>query len=194
MPNTIIPIVEGHGEVLAVPVLLRRLAAEVFQCRIDIRKPIRLPKQKLLKNGELERALDLAIQKGEGPCGILILIDADDDCPSTVGRDLIERAARARADANLQVVLAKAEYESWFLGAIESLRQVNQPQPPNFAPQNVEQIRGAKEKLSELLNMFYSETVDQAALTSRMDLSLARLNCASFDKFCRAVRSLVDAN
>jgi hypothetical protein len=194
MPNTIIPIVEGHGEVLAVPVLLRRMAVEIFECRIDVKRPIRLPKQKLLKAGELERALDLAIQKGEGPCGILILIDADDDCPSIVGRNLVERAARARADANFQVVLAKAEYESWFLGALESLLQLNQPQPPDFAPQNAEQIRGAKEKLSGLLNMFYSETVDQAALTSRMDLSLARYNCASFDKFCRAVRLLIDAH
>ncbi|MCY3681537.1 MAG: hypothetical protein OXH16_09065 [Gemmatimonadetes bacterium] len=39
--NKIQPIVEGHGEVVAAPVLLRRLIAEAKAWEIDIGRPIR---------------------------------------------------------------------------------------------------------------------------------------------------------
>lgn len=63
------PIIEGHGEVEAVGVLLRRVAAEMASSTIQVVKPFRLPKGKLLpgKTGarrvdgqELRRALDTA--------------------------------------------------------------------------------------------------------------------------------------
>ena len=44
---TIQPIVEGHGEVAAVPVLLRRMLAEARTTGVDIGKPIRRRRSQL---------------------------------------------------------------------------------------------------------------------------------------------------
>ena len=53
----LIAIVEGHGDVQAVPVLLRRVLYEKLQIYdIEVAPPIRISKNKLLKQGELERA------------------------------------------------------------------------------------------------------------------------------------------
>lgn len=164
------------------------------QFGIDIKKPIRLPKQKLLKAGELERALDLAMQKCEGPCGILILLDADEDCPREIGEQVLNRSTEARPNANVQAVVAKAEYEAWLLGAVESLLPENRRPLVSFNPQEAENVRGAKEKLAEVLDIFYSETVDQPAFTSEFDLSQARANCPSFDKFWRAVQVILETD
>ena len=53
-----------------------------------------------------------------GPNGaILILLDADNDCPAELGIELLRRARLARADRPIRAVLAKTEYEAWFLAA-----------------------------------------------------------------------------
>jgi len=177
-----------------VPVLLRRLAYEMHQFNVDIKKPIRLPKQKLLKAGELERALDLAVQKCEGPCGVLVLLDADEDCPRDIAELVLNRSSTARPNVNVHAVVAKTEYEAWFLGAVESLLPENRGLPANFELQQAENVQGAKEKLAEILDIFYSETVDQPAFSSKFDLSQARANCPSFDKFWRAVQAFLETD
>ena len=82
-------IVEGHGEVQAVPVLLRRLGQ---QCdpRLSLRigRPIRTGRYKVVKLGELERTVELAARQLPKPRAILILIDAEDDCPKELAPDL----------------------------------------------------------------------------------------------------------
>ena len=97
MPR-IITIVEGHGEVQAVPILLRRLAVEIKpEIYLDVPPPIRVKRQKILKEGELERAVELAARKSE-PCdGILILLDADSDCPKELAHSLLDRAIAVNA-------------------------------------------------------------------------------------------------
>ncbi|MGB2656510.1 MAG: DUF4276 family protein [Candidatus Acidiferrum sp.] len=164
------------------------------QFAVDIKKPIRLPKQRLLKAGELERALDLAVQKCQGACGILILLDADEDCPREIGEQLMNRSNAVRPNANVQAVIAKAEYEAWLLGAAESLLPQHRRPLVNFDPRDAEEVRGAKEKLADVLGIFYSETVDQPALSSVFDLSQARANCPSFDKFWRVIQTFLEAD
>ena len=74
----IAPIVEGHGEVQAVPILIRRIAAEIdVNLTVAIEPPIRVPANRLRKSGELERTVELAARKLGGAGGILILIDCD---------------------------------------------------------------------------------------------------------------------
>jgi len=58
------PIVEGHGEDLAVRILLRRLWTELLGGEhIEVLKPIRSSRTKLIQTPELERAVDLAVLK-----------------------------------------------------------------------------------------------------------------------------------
>jgi hypothetical protein len=54
----IIPIVEGHAEIGSIPVLLRRLGI------VEVARPFRVKRNKVVKPGELERAVGQAIADG----------------------------------------------------------------------------------------------------------------------------------
>jgi hypothetical protein len=188
----IVPIVEGHGEVEAVPVLIRRFAKETGRLPIEVGVPIRVKRDKLLKPGELERAVDLAAAKA-GPGGrILVLLDAEDDCPAELAPRLAQRARQARADRMIGVVLARREFEAWFLAAAESLRALRTLRDDLIAPRDPEGIQGAKEWLSARMHApgGYHETVDQPALAARFDLHQARA-APSFDKCYRELTRLL---
>jgi hypothetical protein len=183
-------VVEGHGEVKAVPVLIRRVAQALDPTlTIQILPPIRTPKSTLVRPDELERASDLAARKLGGHGAILVLIDADNDCPKQLGPQLLARAISAHHDLPMAVVLAKREYEAWFLAAAESLRGQRGLPEDLSSPPHPERIQGAKEWLRDK-GMLYSETVDQPALTGRFDLELAR-RADSFDKCYREITRLI---
>ena len=56
MPK-IVTIVEGHGEVEAVPILLRRIVEAVApNANVEVVPPIRVDRYKVVKPTELERA------------------------------------------------------------------------------------------------------------------------------------------
>src|SRR2546422_7828902 len=97
-PMNLVPIVEGYGEVPAVPILLRRIVdAFLPNTYAIVGTPIRIPRSKLVKEGELERAVQLAITKLDGEPGVVVVIvDADDDCPAVLGPALLARASRVR--------------------------------------------------------------------------------------------------
>lgn len=186
-------IVEGHGECEAVPVLIRRIALEVDSGFVPIAlPPIRIPASRLVKEGELERAVKLAALKVQGFGGIAVIIDCDDGCPAQEGPRLLDRAKLVSGDMPVSVILAKREYEAWFLAAAFSLRCKRQLSPELCSPENAESIRDAKGWLSERMpqGCRYSETSDQAALTACFDMSSAR--CAdSFDKCYRELHAML---
>ena len=118
----IVSIVEGKGEEEAVPILLRRIAQRVIPgSPVAVPRPIRVKRQQIVKAGELERAVEFAARRARVNDGILILLDADTDCPADLAPTLLHRATRARADRAIRVVLAKMEYEAWFLAAAASI-------------------------------------------------------------------------
>ena len=191
--NRIATIVEGHGEVEAVPIRLRRIAECIAPgVTLEVPRPIRVKRHQMLKAEALERAVALAAGRA-GPHGsILVLLDADDDCPAELASDLLRFAGRSRRDRPIRVVLAKTEYESWFLAAAASLagqRGIDEDASP---PQDSEAIRNAKGWLSARMppDRRYRETLHQAALTARFDLDSARA-APSFDKMWRDLASLL---
>jgi hypothetical protein len=193
MEITIGCIVEGHGEVEAVPVLIRRLVSEADpSISVRIPPPIRIPKSRLVKEGELEKAVELIARKVAPTGAVLVLLDSDEDCPAILGPDLLSRARNARSDLPLAVVLAKQEYEAWFLAAASSLRGQRGLRADLAAPAEPEGIRGAKEWLSARMagNLSYVETLDQPALTKTFDMEQARQS-DSFDKCRREVEKLM---
>ena len=168
--------------------LIRRIAAEVSaSATADVRRPVRVPRGRLLKAGELERQVEIAARRGGAGARILVLLDADIDCPAVLGPRILRRAREARSDRRIEVVLAKREYEAWFLAAIESLTDAMGPSAG--APADVEELRGAKERLDRMRR--YRPTADQAALTARFDMAAARRRSPSFDKMWRAVSALL---
>jgi len=188
---TIQPIVEGHGEVAAVPVLLRRLQAECRAYGLGIGKPIRQHRSQLCQEETLRRAVRLALLQPD--CGaILILFDSDDGCPKDLAPPVQRWACDEARDRPCAVVLAHREYEAWFLGAIESLRGKRGILPDAAPHPNPEGPRDAKGELEARMppGRSYSETADQAALTARFDLATAYARCRSFRRMISAFGSL----
>ena len=187
-------IVEGQGEVEALPILLRRIAQRLCpECVLDIPRPIRVPRQRVVKAGELEQAIQLGARLAGSRGGIVVLLDADTDCPKDLAPELLRRATEARPDRAIRVVLAKAEYEAWFLAAADSIAGKRGIDPSTSSPNDPESIRGAKGWLRKRMprDQRYRETLDQAALSAVFDLDAAR-NAPSFDKLWRDVASLLE--
>jgi hypothetical protein len=83
---TIASVVEGHGEMTAVPELLRRIAYASGVWGVHVPEPQRVPRGSLIAPGGIEAAMrKAAALHMTGPGGILILIDADKDCPAALG-------------------------------------------------------------------------------------------------------------
>lgn len=191
----IVPIVEGQSEVVSVPVLLRRLLNERQRHDVTIARPVRVHRSSVVKEGEIERAVALARRNREGCNAVLVLLDADDDCPAELGPKLLNRIKKGHGDLSAaSVVLPKREFEGWFLGSLQSLRGVRGIADNASSPPNPEEIRGAKERLSEFMvsKRTYVETTDQPALAAKFDLNLARKRCPSFDKFRRDFERLIN--
>jgi hypothetical protein len=186
-------VVEGHGDVEAVPILVQRIAERYDQnLVVQVSAPVRTPKSRLIKPGELERSVEFAARRLARTGGVLVVIDADDDCPAHLGPQLLNRAQVAGIGMPVGVVLAKSEVESWFIAAAQSIAgHAGLPenlQPPN----NPETIRGAKEWLTANMvgSRNYSPTLDQPALAGLFSLDSA-LQTDSFGKFRREVERLL---
>ena len=195
MPK-IVAIVEGDGEVEAVPLLIRRIGAEVSPLvSPEIPRPIRVRRNRILKEGELERYVALAAARAGDRGRIMILLDANGDCPSELAPDILQRARAVRSDLRVEVVLAKCEYEAWLISAIDSVAGTRGIHPDVSAPSDPESIRGAKEWLRKhsayQQHGAYQPTADQAALTARFDMASARERSPSFDKMWRATSALL---
>jgi hypothetical protein len=186
-------IVEGDGEADAVRVLIRRITERIdpsIEVRVGI--VIRRPRGRLLRLGQLERDIELVARTIGRDGAVLVLLDADDDCPAELGRSLLERAQAEHADIAVSVVVAKREFESWFLAAAESLRGARGLPADLDAPVDPEAVRGAKEWLSARMGgqAKYSPTRHQAAFAAQFDLETAR-RADSFDKCWREVARLL---
>jgi hypothetical protein len=94
----------------------------------------------------------------------------------------------------IAVVLAKCEYEAWFLASATSLRGQCGLEIDLSAPAHPETIRDAKGWLTEHMprGAPYKETLHQLQLTTQFDLALAR-SINSFDKLYRDIQALVGA-
>lgn len=194
-PARIIAIVEGDGEVEAVPALIRRYAAlDRWRRPIEVLHPLRTPASKLKRPGELERTVTLAARKLAGPGGILVVLDSEDDCPALLGPALLARIRAPRADLPSAVVLAHREFEAWFLGAASSLASRRGLRPDLASHPAPESVRGCKEWMSEQMEpgRIYSPVDDQPAFATTFDLEMARRSCPSFDKFHRELLGLLD--
>jgi hypothetical protein len=186
------PIVEGHGEVSAVPVLLRRLIAEAEAYRIKVNPPIRSKQSQLLKQDGLRRWVQLAM-KQEDCRGILILFENEDGCPKELGPKL-QAWARAESGAlPCTVALAHREYEAWFLASVESLRGkrgIRRDAESHPQPESVRDAKGALEERMES-GSFYSETADQVALSALFDMKAAYSKSRSFRHLVGALGDLI---
>lgn len=178
-------IVEGDGEVAALPVLLRRIGQWLSpEQYFELPRPIRVRRDRFVnREEEFRKHLLLAAEKSLDDGWVLILLDSDDDCPAEFGSALLQRASAIIPHRRLSVVLANREYEAWFIAAARSLdgcrgfvfhEQVEAESPRNAAGW----IN------SHMPDRSYGKLTDQPALSAKMDLQQAYDGSRSFRKLC----------
>jgi hypothetical protein len=170
------PIVEGHGEVEAVPVLLRRLRdlAEAFT--INVGRPIKRHRSQLIEEKPLRDSVRLALLKADC-AAVIIIFDGDDDCPATLGPRVQAWAQEEAGQVPCAVVIPHREYEAWFLAARH---------PPYSNPESVRDAKGA---LDELVGG-YLPTVDQPSFSATFEMSRAYAQSRSFRRMVRVFGTL----
>ena len=186
------PIVEGYGEVAAVPVLLRRLFAEAQCNQIGVGHPIRRTQSQLRSKEGIQAGVGLALLQPE--CvAVVILFDGEDDCPKELAAKVRTWAHEAAAGTPCDVVIAYREYETWFLAALDSLRGRHGIHADATAPADPEARRDAVGVIEEYMpaNCAYSKTGDQPALSALFDMGVAHRRNRSFRKMVKVVGDLL---
>lgn len=189
-------VVEGYGEIEALPTLLRRLSATAGNYDLRYALPIRQNSSKLMTTEGIARAVELALQTDD-VAAILIVFDGDLDlergediytcfCPKTDLPALRSAAQAAARGVPCEVVVAVKEFEAWFLAGIEGLALVGKTAPDAQCPTNFEVSRSPKALVRDsLLTGNYNERTDQPALAAVFDIERAHQRSRSFRKLIK---------
>lgn len=189
-PITLASVVEGHSEVQAVPLLIRRIAIEVYGVDgLVVTTPHRVTRSQMVAGDTLRRAVQMQSVRAGCRGGVLVVADAD-DCPVELAGRL--RALVGRQPSKLTVAVAVREFESWFLAAVRSLAGHGAIRPDADYPKDPEIRRDAKGALSNLMTTTYRETLHRPAFAQLMDLE-AGMRSKSFSHLVSSVGYLLEA-
>lgn len=178
--KTITSVVEGHGEVAAVPELLRRVAREFCGLEIEAPPSHRVPKGSMVNTpNELSRAVVLQGTRAGADGAVVVLCDADRDDPAELSSTLAANAGGSAGD-RLVVAVAVQEYEAWLLYGLSSLATLKSVNDEATPPDSIEGIRDCKGALSRNMTGEYGEVLHQVSFTSQVDLQVVYNGSSSF--------------
>ena len=191
----IVAIVEGTGEVEALPIVLRRFLDGASLWDVKVERPIRIRRNRIVKPDELEKSAELAKRQYPDASSIILVIDSDDDCPKELGPQLLARLQAVVPEWRCSVTIIKSEFEAWFIASIESLRGRRGINSNAEAPEFPEEIRNAKGWLTDRMegSKTYLETDDQAAFSAIFDFDLAYERSRSFRKFSKDIKQILQS-
>jgi hypothetical protein len=197
----LVPIVEGQTEVGCLERLLQRVWTELLAApfRLQILAPSRGKRDGLIhpKRPDLAQKIEEAHAKlvprlKRDPSGrglLLLLIDAEGDCPKELAPQLLASAKQVRGDADISCVLAKRMLENWIVAGASTLAGVNDLPDPLPAREQFEELSGVAWLETQLRRRNktrkYKKTTDAEAFVRTMALQECRDNSPSFDKLCR---------
>ena len=146
----------------------------------------------------LERRLDkfLGHAQNRPDCAaVLIVVDADDDCPVELAARLAERCSRIGGRFPVQIVCACRSYEAWLLASLETIRGRRGIPDAATLPADAENIPDPKRWLTEQMppGQVYKPTTHQPSLSGAIDPCLAHRRSRSFRRLCHALEQLVEA-
>lgn len=199
MPK-IVPIVEGQGEVVSVPILLYKLLHDAERFDIQVARPLNSKGcGSLLKSGGLEKFVEAAWLEPE--CGaVLVFIDADEGCPMDLARRFALRIHSLGVRHAVVIIAAKCEYEAWFLASLDTISGKELQGRPGLPTGltyegDCETRLGVKGWLSAHFprGRAYKETEDQAAMTRLLDIALTKDRSRSFRRLCHALEEALQA-
>jgi hypothetical protein len=181
-------VVEGKGEVQAIPNLCARILKEHLMAPewfVD-KEPIRRPRSQLVdervksplrpcREEGVRKALEIAAARR--PDAILMTCDADDDCPIAWAKSVPPLLGNSKPTA---AVMAVREFEAWLLWSRSDaeLARIKASDP--------DRIRNAKGKMERIV-AGYDPMTHQLEATRRIDIRLLRKRSKSFDKLVRAL-------
>jgi Domain of unknown function (DUF4276) len=193
--TSILPIVEGDGDIAAVPELIRRIAYAHGKFDIEVSRPHKrgdLPKVMRRFDDFLQTAL---LERSP------IIWVLDYDCAECIdhvrdARLLNARAKRLAGTVLVEFVFMIKEFETLFLADELATRAVFADIPTDLAfPKIPESIRDAKGWISAARpsGSAYKPMSHQQRVTAQLDLDRLRAGCDSFRRFEAAVLRLIDS-
>lgn len=204
----IAPVVEGQTEQEgAVERLLqgvwgkllgRTERLQVLPASRDNRSSLTHPTRPTLPLKAEEARRRLAAEQKRDPAGrplVLVLLDAEDECPKALGSRLLSIATAALPPGiPASCVLARRMFENWIVAGCATLAGVGGlPAPLAPPPGQVEDCPGAGWLDSQLRsvrrNRKYDKTADALEFVRRMHLPDCRAKSPSFDKLCRELET-----
>lgn len=199
-----IAIVEGETEADCIHGLVERVWREMLE-RTDC--PIFLPAfrskrdQILAPDGiVLGRTIEKAFLKlqqrrrndPESRSMVLVMIDAEDDCPATLSPWILSIAKSARSDANVVCVMPKRSIENWIVAGANSLSGMNGLPTNLSSSENVEECSGVawvqRQLKSRNQSRGYKKTQDAKIFFQSIDLADCHKNSRSFQKLCSELK------
>lgn len=184
----LLPVVEGYGDVQAVPHLLRRMLLARGVYDVEIERPFRHGEYWRIKRGFSELVRQLAKEDG---C-ILVLVDCEDGCAAEWAAELIRNLPQD-LDVQVEIAFMVREFETLFLADPETTRQVLGIQPNVVFPEAPEAVRDAKGWLTRHMQSGerYRVTIDQERLAAQVNLDTLRNRSPSFRHLERSIDRLV---
>ena len=196
--TTIVPVVEGPGDVAALPELLGRILLERFN-RTDVivaqgKSGVVTANGRQKLESKLENFLQHAQNKPECDA-ILVLLDADDDCPVNLAQGILKRCEQLGLTSPVEIVCAHREYESWFLASLDTIKGQRGISDTAALSHGAEDVQNPKQWITDQMppGQAYKETTHQASLTQHIDLGMAHSNSRSFRRLCHALELLLDS-
>jgi hypothetical protein len=176
-------VVEGPGDKIAIPLLLRAYLQSKGISVDILGKPVPLNgKGSATKVGGVEGYVATAAR--EGCVGVVVVLDADKDASCQLGPELLERATGAVGVA-VVIAIAEVDFEDWLYASIETLE---------LGEEDWEHGKRGKTVITELLRpAAYAKPVWQPKLTARMDIGRARDRSVSLNRLLIKVDELAAA-
>lgn len=193
--NRILPIVEGDGDLKAVPLLLRNLLAFHGLNETQVLPPH--------KRGELPKVaagfdnyFRMALKEN---AAIILVLDFDCDycdCPFLEAEKLYQHAQSIRINWPFKIAFLVKEFECLFLAETQAATNVLSLHPGTEFPNTPEIIRDAKGWLSKALpkGSTYKPTVHQAKITAHLNFDKLRETSSDFRHLENALLHLVRTN
>lgn len=180
-------VVEGRGDLGAVPILLRTALHRRDDYRELLGKPVACHgRDKALRPGGVEGYVRTAAGR-PGCRAVLVVLDAEGDPACQLGPRLLERATSV-THHRVVVALAEPKFEAWLVASAENLGLGGLVYRPEVDPEGL--IRKA-------LSAKYVKPQMQPRLTSAMDLDLAQSRSPSLARLLtrlEALRALIPAS
>ncbi|NOJ91999.1 DUF4276 family protein [Corallococcus coralloides] len=190
MSKRLVCIVEGKGEVEAIPNLCSRIlnslsAHDWFVDKAPIRRPrsqlvdARTPgPQRPCHAAGLTKALAMA--SARKPSAVLVICDSDDDCPVSWSKSV---PRTTQSGEPVAAVMPVREFEGWFLWRFDphTLSRTRAADP--------EKVRDAKGRLATLIPG-YGPTTHQLEMTRSVDITCIRERSRSFRKLVETLEAI----